>query len=578
MIKGRYILRFDPIFAPSVKNSKRMRLALLLSVLIIVNTTTAQSDYISPGNKQYLLLDRLDIKLGNDSVLGYTTAKPYNRKQVTERLASLDSMPFASSLSQVDRYNLKRLLMNNSEWAPSWFDSFAIKKPVLKMFYKTPGHMYAVNTKDFTFRVDPLLNLQLGHANDGSGNLYINARGLSIRGTIAGKLGFYTSVLETQERDPAYVRAFEAKYEAVPGAGYYKHSGSKDYDYSDARGGITFNGGQHFNFVFAYDKLFIGNGFRSLFLSDFSNSYLFFKINTRVWKFNYQNIFAEQTAPFTYLYSDRLRPTKYMAAHHLSFQAAKWINIGLFESISFGRSNGFDLKYLNPVIFYRTAEYQAGSPDKANIGLDFKINTLGNTQFYGQLLINELVINEVLHYSRGDWRNKHALQLGVKHINALGIKNLDIQAEANLVRPFVYTHYDSAGAFTHYNQPLAHPLGANFREFIFLARYQPANRLYLQGKLIAYKQGLDSAGYNFGSNIFLPYTTRVRDQGLKIGSGAPVNSLTLALNASYELFENMFFDLSTTFRSYNISGQTKNNVFFYTMGLRVNLNRREFDF
>lgn len=438
--------------------------------------------------------------------------------------------------------------------------------------------MYAVNKPDFTLRVDPLLNLQYGHANDGTGNVYVNSRGLSIRGTIAGKLGFYMSVLETQERDPQYVRSFEAKYEAVPGAGYYKHSGSKDYDYSDARGGITFNSGKHFDFVFAYDKLFIGNGFRSLFLSDFSNSYLFFKINTRVWKFNYQNIFAEQTAPFTYANSDNLRPVKYLAAHHLSFQPAKWINVGFFEGISFTRNHGFDLKYLNPVIFYRTIEYQAGSPDKASIGLDFKMNIPRKTQLYGQLLINELVINEVMHYSRGDWRNKQALQLGVKHIDALGIKNLDLQAEANFVRPFVYTHYDSASSYTHYNQPLAHPLGANFREFIFLAKYQPFPRLYLQGKLIAYTQGLDSAGYNFGSNLFLNYNTRVRDQALHIGSGIPVNSMTAAFNASYEIFENMFLDLNTTYRTYNVQDKPKSNVFFYTLGFRVNLQRREFDF
>jgi hypothetical protein len=542
----------------------------------------AQSDYISLQNKQYQLLDRLDIKLQNDSVLGYTTTKPYNRQKITERMLYLDSLDKAgnpvTSLSDIDRYNLQRLLLNNSEWAASYIDSFPSKKAIFNAFYKTPAHLYAVDVKDFTLRVDPLLNFQYGNANDGTGSIYVNARGISIKGTIANKLGFYTSLLETQERDPAYVRAFEAKYEAVPGQGYYKHSGTKSFDYTDARGGITFNGGKHFDFVFAYDKLFIGNGYRSLFLSDFSNSYLFLKINTRVWKLNYQNIFAEQTAPFTYAYGDNLRPKKYMAAHYLSFQAAKWINVGLFESISFGRSNGFELNYLNPFIFYRSAEHQEGSPDKASIGLDFKVNALKNTQFYGQFLINELVMSEFLHPGRGDWRNKQALQLGIKYIDAFGIKNLDLQAETNIVRPYVYTHYDSAGSFTHYNQPLAHPLGANFREYILIAKYQPATRLYLQGKLITYKQGLDSAGFNFGSDIFQNYKTRIRDQHLFIGSGIPVKSLTLTFNASYELFENMFLDLNTSYRTYNVQGQPKSNVLFYTIGFRVNLQRREFDF
>ena len=52
---------------------------------------------------------------------------------------------------------------------------------------------------------------------------------------------------------------------------------------------------KYLDFQFGYDKNFIGNGYRSLFLSDFGNSYLFLKINTRIWKFNYLNLFMELT-------------------------------------------------------------------------------------------------------------------------------------------------------------------------------------------------------------------------------------------------------------------------------------------
>lgn len=562
--------------------SAKSTLLLLVLLSIVTASTLAQTDYIPINNKQYQLLNRLDIKLKNDSVLGYSFDKPYNRQKITRQIYKIDSLYQAGlltiHLSSVDKYNIQHLLSNNSEWAPEYKDSFLLKKPLFKTFYKTAAHMYSVDEQDFTLRVDPLLNLQYGNANDATGNIYLNARGLSIKGNIGQKLGFYTTVVETQEKTPAYVREFENKYEAVPGQGYYKKSASGEFDYTDVRGGITFNGGKHFDFVFAYDKLFIGNGFRSLFLSDFGAPFLFFKINTRVWRLNYQNIFAQQTAPFTYANGDNLRPKKYMTAHHLSFQATKWLNFGLFENISFGRGNGFELNYLNPFIFYRAVERNEGSPDKASVGFDFKINATRSTQFYGQILINELLMNEILHYGRGDWRNKQALQLGLKYIDAFGVNNLDLQAEANFVRPFVYTHYDSAGSFTHYNQPLAHPLGANFREFIFLAEYQPFPKLYLQSKLIAYTQGLDSAGYNFGSNLFLDYATRVRDQQLFIGSGTPVKSLLLGLNASYEIFENMFLDLNTTYRTYNIQAQPRSNVFYYTLGLRVNLQRREFDF
>lgn len=546
-----------------------------------------QSDYISFGNKQYQLLDRLDIKLKNDSVLGYTTAKPYNRQRITERLLEIDSLyrsgKAAFELSSIDRYNLSRLFMNNSEWAGNYIDSFSSRKSIFGTFYKTPAHLYTVDIPDFNLRIDPILNLQYGNANDGTGNIFVNTRGFQLRGNIGKRFGFYTVVTENQERDPAYVRDFVRKNEAVPGMGYYKPYGTNGYDYYDARGGITFRAGKYVDFVFAYDKLFLGNGYRSLFLGNNAANYLFLKVNTRIWKLNYQNIITELTAPFSYAEGDNLRPKKYMAAHHLSLQATKWLNVGFFENIMFGpRPNaGIELNYLNPIIFFQAIQQHTGSPDKLGLGIDFKANAIKDVQLYGQLLFNEFQGNKF--FTRGYWRNKQAIQIGAKYIDALGIRNLDLLAEANFVRPYTYAHYDSTTSFSHYNQPLAHPLGANFRELVVLAKYQPLPKLYLQGKIVAFKQGLDSAGYNFGSNIFRTYNKNVafppvRENDIFIGSGIPVNSMAATFNASYELFENMFLDFNGTYRTYNVKGLPKSNVFFYTVGFRVNFARREFDF
>jgi len=83
------------------------------------------------------------------------------------------------------------------------------------------------------------------------------------------------------------------------------------YDYFDARGSFTFNAAKFIDFQFGYDKNFIGDGYRSLFLSDYGNSYLFFKINTRIWKFNYENIFMELMPQFKKTGPDTLLDRKY---------------------------------------------------------------------------------------------------------------------------------------------------------------------------------------------------------------------------------------------------------------------------
>ncbi|TDW97606.1 hypothetical protein [Dinghuibacter silviterrae] len=557
-------------------------LCALILLLPFAIQVRAQSDNLTLHTKDYTLMDRLDIKLRNDSTLAFSTVKPFNRKTFTERIAYIDSLDAAGQLpiklSAVDRYDIRCFLMENNEYAPArYLDSFRLKHPILKTFYETPSHLYAVDTKDFTMRVDPVLNLQTGHANDGTGSTYLNTRGLYVRGMLAKKVGFYTYISDNQERDPLYVRQWVSAHNAVPGVGFYKPYGTNGYDYFDFRGGVSFDLIKVIHVQYAYDKLFIGNGFRSLELSDFANDYVFLRLNTRIWKIDYEMIIAQTMQSVPQVGRD-MKPKNYMSIHHLSAQLAKWLNIGLYENIMESGAYGLQLSYLNPVIFYRATESNLGTSGKANIAFDAKSNIGHHVQLYGTLLFDEFQIHELLHYSDGSFTNKQALQGGIKYIDALGIKNLDLQGEVNLIRPFTYMNFDSTTNFTHYNQPLAHPNGANIREFVALARYQPIPRLYVSGKIIQYLQGLDSAGYNMGNNLFDTYNTRPRDYGWHIGTGIPVHSTTLGLNISWELFDNAYIEVGGTHRTYNVQGQPNAGVTFYSVGFRMNIGRREFDF
>lgn len=115
---------------------------------------------------------------------------------------------------------------------------------------------------------------------------------------IAQKVGFSSFISENQERGPQFFQQQVQRFDAVPGVGFYKRFKKTGVDYFDARGYVTFNAAKFIDFQIGYDKNFIGNGYRSLFLSDWGNSYLFAKINTKIWKLNYQNIFMELMPQF----------------------------------------------------------------------------------------------------------------------------------------------------------------------------------------------------------------------------------------------------------------------------------------
>ena len=246
---------------------------------------------------------------------------------------------------------------------------------------------------------------------------------------------------------------------------------------------------------------------------------------------------------------DTLLDRKYAAMHHLSMNVTKWLNIGVFEGVIFGRKNRFDFQYLNPIIFYRHIEGTVGSPDNAVAGFDFKANIGHRAQLYGQFLLDEFILSEIRN-NPTSWVNKWGIQVGLKYVDAFGVPNLDIQLETNRVRPFTYTHNDTIANYTHYNQPLAHPLGANFQEFWALYVISlHLNGMYIYRVFIIH-QGLDSAGINFGANIFRDYTTRTMNDGFKIGSGNKATVLNAYLQVSYEIRENIYFEVSRSIPSF----------------------------
>jgi Capsule assembly protein Wzi len=550
--------------------------------------------YVPLNPDVYRLIDRYAIKYGPDS-LGdiHTSTRPYNRASVA-RLAgrirkdsvipgmSVSDRTMHFSFSQVDKFNNDYLLTDN--WptlAYSREQRISLsEKPVLKYFYDTKSDFYSVNTPAFQLRVNPVLNLQLGGGSDGF--LFLNTRGAQIEGTVDRRLGFYAYVTDTQMRPPGYVTRRVGRDNAVPNEGYWKFfkNQQNQFDFLTARGYVTYAATKHINVQLGHDRNVIGNGYRSLILSDFSAPYFFLKLNTRVWKLNYQNIFAELTAERRNI--DTVFQKKYMALHHLSYDITPALNVGVFETTMFGRGKGgFELQYLNPLIFYRSVEQAIGSNDNALLGLDFKWNIKRRGQIYGQVVLDELKISEV-RAGNGWWANKQAFQLGGKYLDVFGLSNLDLQVEYNYIRPYTYQHEDLYRAYEHYGQPLAHPMGANLRELFGQLSYQPLPRLTLVGKgfYTVYGQDVAQPGGtlpNYGGNVLRPYTTRVQDYNNRVGQGLRTEQLFADFTATWMARPNLWLDAKLVARSELISAVRTTNV-YPSLGLRWNASPRLFEF
>ena len=164
-------------------------------------------------------------------------------------------------------------------------------------------------------------------------------------------------------------------------------------------------------------KHFIGAGYRSLFLSHNSSAFPYLKLTTKFGRVKYYNLYTT----FVDIQST-VKRKKHAAIHFLDFRLNKYINVGIFESVlwrakdtSFHR--GYDIEYLNPIIFYRPVEFAKHSPDNVLMGMLLHVTYLSN-DIYAKLVLDDLNISRQKdkageNYSSGFFQNKFGYQLGV---------------------------------------------------------------------------------------------------------------------------------------------------------------------
>lgn len=350
-------------------------------------------------------------------------------------------------------------------------------------------HLFEAKGEGWSFNINPVFNFEYGRdlANDNSKKFLVNSRGVSVNANITDKFSFSTSFYETQARFPQYLRNYinengELRLNAVgnwrtangfgivPGQARTKPFKTDGFDYAWASGYISYSPIQNLNIQFGHDKNFIGEGYRSMLLSDNAFNYPFLKLAS-TWlkgKIRYTNLFASQMQLKRMVSNGSREPGYYkksMSLHYLSFLIGKKIEIGLMEATIWQKMRGnaiiaTDYSQLNPIIGINTARFGFSDTNNVLIGLNFKIRPFKKFDVYGQWAIDD------------PSKDHFAYQLGVKWFEPFKIKKLIVQGEINHAARNMYTSVTPIQNYGHYNQPLAHPLGAGFWEYLAIGNYR----------------------------------------------------------------------------------------------------------
>lgn len=336
-----------------------------------------------------------------------------------------------------------------------------------------------------------------------------------------------------------------------PGIGYAVSDKNNLYHTHYTYGHVAYNQGKFFALEIGKGKHFWGDGYRSLLVSDNAAPYPYARITTKVWRLKYTNLWA-QMRDMTHGQLLSKARIKYTASHSLSWNIGKSFNMAIYEMVVWQDRDTMshrtlDINYLNPIIFYRPVEYSVGSPDNVIIGLTFRWKVDKRLQIYGQFALDEFNLQQ-LRLKNDWWANKFGGQVGFKAFD-LVVEGLSLQMEANAVRPFTYTHGSPVQSWTHLNQSLAHPLGANFGEWVTFVRYDK-NKWRFQEQFIWASYGrdtdMDGDGIidNMGGNILRSYKAPFKNVGNEMYQGlrsvTHYNSITVSRkifpNENYEVF------------------------------------------
>lgn len=447
-------------------------------------------------------------------------------------------------------------------------DSFKVFKfisedPFLdKVFFDPLIHIKS-KEKKYALTVDPLLNFEFGRDAEDTlqRRLYTNTRGFIASGSIGKDFYFETMVVESQAIFPNYIEAYNRGVGIVPGQGRWKTFKTRGFDYAFSSGFFSWQVTKKINLQAGHGKQKIGQGYRSLLLSDNSFNYPYARI-TQQWfkgRLQYTNIYAafmnlragsEKTIPNT----ERIFQKKAASFQHLSLNFTKWFNLGLFQGMIWqvGDKNNvqhFEWQYFNPVIFTNLGYYGLNNKNNILIGSELNIKITKRISVYGQLMADDLSNTRVIGNGIG-------YQAGIKYFDAFKVKNLFLQAEYNDVSESSYTspitdtsnqsysHYNQNIAFTPgYGKELVGILDYKYHRVTFNARYNYQYYTYLNNGFYSNQYLNLKLGYtvnpSYNANISIGILYRVQDY---FGFTVPNNKTAYVYLAFKTNLFNNYFD------------------------------------
>ena len=481
--------------------------------------------------------------------------------------------------------HLENKVAPNGSFLPVFESQFSINDALRdssKQYYELTEmlfkkHLFEVKGDYYFLTISPILDFSIGtdRKDTSSRRLFQNTRGIFVEGDLFKNFSFSTSFYENQARFTRYESAhyselgelypnqstgqYNTQNAVVPGSARTKPFKVDGFDYAFAVGNIVYKPTKWLHLSAGNSSHFIGDGYRSILLSDNGVPSPFYRVSTQFlkkWQFNALrtrliNLMRKPASTTVEAYYE----TKGYSNNYLTFQPNEKWSFSLFEGIIWSKGDSITSTKVNP-LFYNPVPLIAPfvlSKDQINsvLGFNISFSLNDNNRFYGQIAL-------------GDLNTKNAaMQFGFRGFNYFGLEDFMLQVEFNSVTKGMYHSSNARLNYIHYNLPIAHVKGNSFHEFIVRSNYE-WKRCYIDFKTIVYILS------NYSSTDLLPVN--------KIDNFETGKVVLLTTELGYRFNRKMNLNL---FGGMNLRSDVNGgigNIQHIFVGLRTGINNRYTDF
>ena len=260
----------------------------------------------------------------------------------------------------------------------------------------------------------------------------------------------------------------------------------------------------------------------------------------------------------------------------LDWHATKNLNIGLFNAVISSIQNDdnetqYGLTHFSPIIFAHASTSPSGLKNNDIYGLNVKYTITPTVDAYAQFMLDNT--------GSADWEKRYGYQVGIRAGNLFKVNGWSGQLEFNAVRPYTYASDTITTVYAHNNQPLAHPLGANFKEGIFITDYS-YKRWWVRLEVLTARYGIDSStSVDFGRDIYKPLSNHSTENDVTTGQGLNTKLYYGDLRLAYILNKktNLRVETGAVYRNEKNMLSDYTDVYFY-LGIRFTFRKLIYDF